>query len=167
MTTVAQYLARLAPDRRAAIAKVRAVVNARLPRGYEETIQSGMISWVVPAGKLSHTYNGQPLPLASLASQKRHMALYLMCVYGDPAAEKALRARFAAAGKKLDMGKSCVRFSDVEQLALDAIGDAIAGAPIDAYVAQYERNRSKAVKQKPVAPSGAKVAKAAKSPKRG
>src|ERR1044071_7921868 len=82
-STVAQYLASLPADRRSAIARVREVVNAGLPRGYEETMQYGMISWIVPRARLAETYNGQPLAVASLASQKQYMALYLMTVYGE------------------------------------------------------------------------------------
>src|SRR3954463_9855182 len=114
IATVAQYLASLPADRRAAIARVRDAVNARLPGGYEETIQHGMISWVVPATRLSHTYNGQPLMLTGLASQKQHMAIYLMGVYGDAALAAWFKAAHAAAGKKLDMGRSCVRFRSVD-----------------------------------------------------
>ena len=65
-STVEQYLASLPADRRAAIARVREVVNTRLPPGYEETMQYGMVSWIVPRARLAATYNGQPLALASL-----------------------------------------------------------------------------------------------------
>jgi uncharacterized protein YdhG (YjbR/CyaY superfamily) len=148
--TVADYLASLPPDRRAAIAHVRAAVNARLPRGYEEAMQFGMISWVVPASRLGATYNGQPLVLASLASQKQHMALYLMSVYGNPELAAWFRDAYRRTGKKLDMGKSCVRFKAVDALALDVIGEAIARVPVDAYVAAYEVARSRTVTPVPV-----------------
>jgi hypothetical protein len=151
VASVAEYLAALPSDRRAAIARVRAAVNARLPRGYEERLQHGMISWVVPASRLSHTYNGQPLPLASLAAQKQHMALYLMCIYGDDTLRTWFEAAFRASGKALDMGKSCMRFTSVDDLPLDVIGEAIARVPVDAYIAQYEATRSQSVKPKPVA----------------
>ena len=148
--TVEQYLASLPADRRAAIARVRDAVNARLPAGYEETMQYGMISWIVPRSRLAATYNGQPLSLASLASQKQHMALYLMSVYGDAKLSAWFRDAFRAAGKKLDMGKSCVRFKAIDALPLDVISEAISRVSVDAYVAAYEASRSKTVKPKAI-----------------
>jgi hypothetical protein len=147
---VAAYLASLPADRRAAVAHVRDAINARLPRGYQETMQFGMISWVVPASRLPATYNGQPLALASLASQKQHMALYLMSVYGNAELAAWFREAYRATGKKLDMGKSCVRFRAVDALALDVIGEAISRVPVDAYVAAYEVARSRTVRPKRV-----------------
>jgi Domain of unknown function (DU1801) len=150
-STVADYLTSLPPDRRAAIARVREVVNARLPRGYEETMQHGMISWIVPRSRLAETYNGQALPLASLASQKQYMALYLMTIYGDSKLHTWFKAAYQASGKKLDMGKACVRFKTLDALPLDVIGEAVSRVPVDAYVAIYEASRSRTVKPKPVA----------------
>jgi hypothetical protein len=150
-STVADYLTSLPPDRRAAIARVREVVNARLPRGYEETMQHGMISWIVPRSRLAETYNGQALPLASLASQKQYMALYLMTIYGDSKLHTWFKAAYQATGKKLDMGKACVRFKTLDALPLDVIGEAVSRVPVDAYVAIYEASRSRTVKPKPVA----------------
>jgi hypothetical protein len=120
-------------------------------------MQFGMISWVVPASRLPATYNGQPLALASLASQKQHMALYLLSVYGDAALAAWFRAAYLAAGKQLDMGKSCVRFRTVDALALDVIGEALSRVPVDAYVAAYEAARSRTVRPRPVGkPASAK-----------
>lgn len=149
-STVDQYLASLPPERRTAIARLRDVVNARLPRGYEEVMQYGTISWIVPASRLAETYNGQPLAVACLASQKHHMSLYLMAVYGDAKLATWFKAAFKAAGKKLDMGKSCVRFKAVDALPLDVIGEAVSRVPVDAYVARYEASRSKKVRPRPV-----------------
>ena len=98
-SAVATYLAALPDERRAALKKVRATVNANLPDGFEETLQFGMISWVVPFAILPDTYNKQPLPLVSLASQKSHMALYLMAVYGDPALAAGFAKAYKASGK--------------------------------------------------------------------
>lgn len=104
-------------------------------------MQSGMIGWHVPLSRYPDTYNKQPLCLAGLASQKQHMSLYLMTVYGDPALERAFRDGFAAAGKRLDMGKSCVRFRSADALALDVIGETIRKVSVEAYIAIYERSR--------------------------
>jgi uncharacterized protein YdhG (YjbR/CyaY superfamily) len=163
-STVDQYLAQLPPDRRAAIARVRDVVNAGLPRGYEETMQYGMISWIVPRSRLAETYNGQPLSLASLASQKQHMALYLMSVYGDPRLNTWFQAAYRATGKKLDMGKSCIRFKTLDALPLEVIGEAISKVSVDAYVAVYEASRSKTVRPKPVAGRAAAPTRRTRAP---
>jgi hypothetical protein len=159
-STVEQYLASLPLDRRAAIARVRDVVNAGLPPGYEETMQYGMISWVVPRSRLGETYNGQALLVASLASQKQYMALYLMTVYGESKLGAWFKAAYLATGKKLDMGKACVRFKTLDALPLEVIGEAVSRVPVDAYVAIYEAARAKTVKPKPVASSAERSAKA-------
>jgi hypothetical protein len=129
--TVSQYLASLPADRRAAIARVRGVVNANIPAGFQECMQYGMISWVVPLSRCPDTYNGQPLGIVSLAAQKNYNALYLMSVYGDPKLEAWFRKAFAAAGKKLDMGKSCVRFKTLDALPLDVIGQTVGKVSVD------------------------------------
>ena len=85
-------------------------------------MQYGMISYVVPLERFPTTYNGQALAVASLANQKRHMALYLMGVYGDEDAAAWLQEPWAATGKKLDMGKSCLRFRRLDDLAGPAAG---------------------------------------------
>jgi len=139
--TVDEYLAELPHDRRPAIEAVRQAVLDNLPDGFEEQMQHGMISWVVPLARYPETYNGQALAVASLANQKRHMALYLMGVYGDEGSQQWLRERWAEAGLKLDMGKSCLRFRRLDDVDLGIIGDAIARIPVDDFVAAYERWR--------------------------
>ncbi len=141
MSGVEDYLAALPEERRDALEAVREAVNANLRDGFEETIQYGMISWVIPLERYPDTYNGQALALASLASQKRHMALYLNCTYADAEADARFRARWAESGRKLDMGKSCVRFRALDDVALDAVGEAIAGTSVEDYVAAYEASR--------------------------
>jgi hypothetical protein len=138
--TVESYLAALPDDRRDAIAAVRKVVLDHLPEGFEEVMQYGMISYVVPFERFRDTYNGSPLTVASLASQKRHMALYLMGVYGEDGAQEWLRERWAATGKKLDLGKSCLRFKRLDDLALDVVGEAIARTSVADLIAAHERS---------------------------
>lgn len=137
-TTPDEMIAALPPDRRDAIAKVRDVVRANLPPGYEEGMLFGMIGWYVPLERFPNTYNKQPLGLAALANQKNHMSLYLNTVYGNPETERWFRERFAASGKKLDMGKSCVRFRKLDDLPLDVIAETIARTPVDKYIEGYE-----------------------------
>lgn len=160
--TVEQYLASLPADRRDAIARVRDVVNANLPAGYAEGMQYGMIGWYVPLARYPHTYNGQPLGVAALASQKNHMALYLTSVYGDPALERWFRDAFARTGKKLDMGKSCVRFKRLDALPLDVIGETIAKVPVEAFLARYEAVKGAPGDKRPAKSARATRAAAAK-----
>ena len=136
-----EYLASLPDDRRAALSAVRDVVRANLPDGFEEGMASGMIGYYVPLERFTDTYNGQPLALAALASQKNHMAIYLNNVYGAPATEARFRERYAATGRRLDMGKSCVRFRRLEDLPLEVIGATIAEETLDGFIARYEAAR--------------------------
>jgi hypothetical protein len=140
-TTPDEYIASLPEERREAVAEVRRVVRDNLPAGYAEGMASGMIGWYVPLETFGDTYNGQPLGLAALASQKNHIALYLNNVYGDPSLESWFRERWAETGKKLDMGKSCVRFRRLEDVPLDVIGETIARSDLDTFLARYERTR--------------------------
>ncbi|NVB83785.1 MAG: DUF1801 domain-containing protein [Kofleriaceae bacterium] len=170
MNAVDQYLAKLPADRRDAIAKVRDVVNANLPDGYEETIQYGMISWIVPESVLpaADVYNKQPLALASLASQKSHMALYMLSVYGDPKERAWFESAYKKSGKKLDMGASCVRFKSLAALPLDVIGEAMSHVGVDQYVATYRKVRAatkSATAKEKAAVAPAKAAKRAKAAK--
>ena len=138
-SSAAEYIAALPEDRREALSAVRDVINENLRGGFEEQIQYGMISWVVPLERYPETYNGQALAIASLASQKRYMALYLNCEYASPT---DFRERWEATGKKLDMGKSCVRFRSLDAVALDVVGDTIANVTVEDHIAAYERSRS-------------------------
>ena len=139
--TVDDYLAELSPERREAIATVRQAVLSHLPPGYEETMQFGMIGYVVPLERYPVTYNKQALQYAALASQKQYMSLYLMNVYGDPETEKWFTAQYRASGKRLDMGKACVRFRKPEDLPIDLVGEAIARTPVDEFIRRYEASR--------------------------
>lgn len=140
-TTVAQYLKELPADRRRIIAAVRAVIRRNLPAGYKEAVGWGMIVYSVPLSLYPDTYNGQPLMYAALASQKNYCAVHMVAVYMSPERLAALQTGFKAAGKKLDMGKGCIRFRTLEDLPLDAIGDAIAGVPVDRFVEYFANAR--------------------------
>jgi hypothetical protein len=141
-TTVASYLDELPPERRAVVATVRELVRRNLPAGYEETMRWGMITWEIPLARYPVTYNGQPLAYAALAAQKNNYALYLMNAHADPVHEDHLRRAYAAAGKRLDMGKSCLRFRRLDELVEGAVAAVIASTGVDDYVARYERARS-------------------------
>jgi hypothetical protein len=140
--SVDTYLAGLPAERRAALAAVRAEILAHLPAGYEEGMQYGMIGYYVPHSVFPAGYHGdptQPLPFAHLGAQKSHMALYLMSVYGDPALQAWFVEEYKRSGKKLDMGKACVRFATLGDLPLELIGRTVARVPVDTYIAAYER----------------------------
>jgi hypothetical protein len=138
--TVAQYLKELPADRRTAITAVRAVIRANLDPLFEEGMQYGMIGYYVPHRVYPPGYHCdpcQPLPFICLASQKNYLSLYLGCAYG-PDREQPFRAAWAKTGKKLDMGKSCIRFKKVEDLALDVIGGAIRKTSARGFIKYYE-----------------------------
>ena len=136
-----RYLARLPASRRAALEVVRSVILENLPRGFEEGIDFGMISYHVPLESYADTHDGKPLCIAALASQKNHMAVYLMSVYGHPETRRWFEKAYQQSGKKLDMGKSCVRFRSLDDLALPVVGEAIRRVSVSTYIAHYQANR--------------------------
>lgn len=139
--SVEAYLAELPEDRRAAVGVVRDVVNANLPEGYVEEMYFGMIGWVIPLEDYPDTYNGRPLAIASLASQKNHMALYLMGLYSEGPELDWFRQQYDDREMRLDMGKSCVRFKRLDQVPLDVVGEVIAMIPPSTYLERYEAAR--------------------------
>jgi hypothetical protein len=143
-TSPEELLASLPPDRREALTRVREVILANLPPGYVESMQYGMIGYSIPLERYPDTYNGQPLGYAALANQKRHMSLYLMGVYGNDEVERWFKIRYAESGKKLDMGKACLRFKRLDDLPLDLIGETIARTSVERYIAGYEAARGEA-----------------------
>lgn len=161
-STVAEYLAGLPEDRRVAIAAVRKTILANLDKDYAEGMQYGMIGYFVPHSVFPDGYHcdpKQPLPFAGLASQKNHMSVYMMGHYGRPEGERWLKEQFAKAGKKLDMGKCCIRFKKLDDLPLEVIGEAIRRMPAKAYIEfyrQWDPRSSKATK-----PAAKKTAKKA------
>jgi hypothetical protein len=150
--TVDEYLAELPDDRRAAISAVRDVVLANLPAGFVESMNWGMISYEVPLETFPETYNGQPLSYAAIASQKQHMSVYLMGIYGSDTLRERFEADYRATGKRMDIGKSCVRFRKLDDLPLDLVGEAIGAVTLDQYLALYEEassmRKSKATRAK-------------------
>jgi hypothetical protein len=139
--TVEAYLAELPDDRRAAIQAVRDVILANMDSDYEEGIQYGMIGFHVPHRVYPPGYHcdpKQPLPFAGLASQKNYMSLYMMFCYGDSPLTKWFQSEWKKTGKKLDMGKSCIRFKKIEDLPLELIGEAIRRMPVKKLIEYFE-----------------------------
>ncbi len=139
--SVEEYLESLPEERRATVAAVRDTVRASLGEGYEEGIQYGMIGWYVPHSRYPAGYHcdpKQPVPFVGLGAKQRHIALYLFCIYVDPAARERFTAAWQASGHKLDMGKGCVRFKRIDQVPLQVVADAISAIPLEAFLANYE-----------------------------
>lgn len=138
--TVEEYLASLPEDRRETVSTVRDAINARLPAGFEEGMQYGGIGWYVPHSIFPAGYHcdpKQPLPFAGISNAKNHIALHLFFLYSDEAQLAMFKEEFAATGKKLDMGKACVRLKKLENFSLEAVVDAVARNSVEGYVAHY------------------------------
>ena len=175
--TVSEYLKQLPPSRKKAIGTIRKTVRANLGKGFKEGMQYGMIGYFVPHSTYPAGYHcdpEQPLPFLSVASQKNHMAVYLFGLYQDPKGLERFVTDWKATGKRLDMGKSCVRFKKIEEVPLEVLGRAIAGIDAKDYIARYEAllgtgsrsaatrkkaSKKKAAKKKTAKSSTAKKAK--------
>jgi hypothetical protein len=140
--SVAEYLSELPEDRRVALETVRQLILKNLPTGYEEVMNWGMITYQVPLSVYPDTYNKEPLMYAALASQKNHMAVYLIGIYIDDQIRRDFEAKYLATGKKYDVGKSCVRFRKLDDLPLQLVGEAIATYSVDDFINQWKRLRS-------------------------
>ncbi len=152
--TVREYLASLPDDRRKALQAVRKVIRKNLGPGYKEGMQYGMIGYFVPHSVYPDGYHcdpEQPVPFAGLASQKNYMSLYLSSVYGSEGQEDWFRKAWAKTGKKLDMGKSCIRFKKIEDVPLEVVGRAIKRIPVKKFLKQYEDALAGTAKAKPAA----------------
>ena len=141
--TVEEYREELPAERRQTVEAVRTVILDNLPGGYKEAMQFGMISYVVPLERYPKTYNGQALSYAALASQKNYVSVYLMNIYSDVETERWFTERYRASGKRLDMGKACVRFKKLDDLPLDLIAEAVALTSVDSFIELYEESRAR------------------------
>ncbi len=160
-TTVAQYLAALPKDRRDALRAVRKVILDNLDAGYAEGLQDGAIGYFVPHSVYPPGYHcdpTKPLPYVGIASQKNHMAIYLFCVYTSEDEQRRFREAWIKTGKKLDMGKSCVRFKKIDDVALDVIGKTIKRTTVKKFIAHYEASLGQ--RSGPARKKTSKVAKA-------
>ena len=137
--TVDEYLASLPEERRHALSQLRSMIAQHLPDGYEEGMQYGMVSYYIPLGVYPNTYNSQALSYVAFASQKNYMSLYLMSMYGEK--ESWFRQEYEKTDKKLDMGKSCLRFKTIDDLDFALIAEVIGMLQPDEYVALYEKSR--------------------------
>jgi len=144
-STVDQYLAALPEGRRAALSAVRDEINRSLPAGYEEGILYGMIGWYVPLSSYPAGYGGNaksPLPVIGLGAPRSYMTLHMMCLYIDSPLHDWFTRAYAKSGKKLDMGKGCVRFKTLDALAIDVVGRTLARLTPAQHIASYEASRA-------------------------
>jgi hypothetical protein len=155
--TIADYLRELPVERRAVIKSVHQQLLKTLPRGYVATMNWGMISYEVPLSTYPVTYNGQPLSFGGLAAQKNFYALYLMCFYQNQDLEQKLQAACAAQGKKLNMGKCCIRFKSLDELPLAEICKFIRPFTPAKFIACYEAARE--IHSKPSKPAPSSLSK--------
>lgn len=143
-TTIAAYLKALPDDRREALEAIRAVVNKNIDTKFAEGMQYGMPAWFVPHSVYPAGYHcdaKQPLPFASVASQKNHIGIYLFCIYQDEDMRDWFVDAWKASGKKLDMGKSCIRVKKLEDVPLDVLGKAIKKIKAKGYIEHYDSVR--------------------------
>lgn len=136
---VENYFDDLQPAARAVLYPVIDAVRDAMPPGYELGMHFGMPGWVIPLSRYPKTYNGRPLAYVSLAAHKNYQSLYLMGLYGNPEKDAAFRAEWAATGRVLKMGKSCLRFRTLADIDLDIIARTVAGVSVEDYLAAYER----------------------------
>ncbi len=142
-TTVDEYMEQLPEERKAAMKKLRAVIKKNLPKGFQECMGYGMMGYVVPHSKYPVGYHcnpKDPLPFLALASQKNFIAIYHMGIYSDPKLLKWFQEAHAkASSKKLDMGKSCMRYKKPEDIPFELIGELVSKMTPDEWIAQYEK----------------------------
>jgi len=140
--SVEEYLSELPVERKEALQAVRQVILKNLPIGYEEVMNWGMITYEVPLSIYPDTYNKKPLMYVALASQKNHMAVYLIGIYMDDQLRRDFEAKYLATGMKYDVGKSCVRFRKLDDLPLQLVGEAIAAFSVDDFVNRWKQLQS-------------------------
>jgi hypothetical protein len=141
--TVEEYIKSLPVDRREDVKKVRKLILDNIPDGYREGMGWGMIVYEIPLERHSDTYNGQPLGYVALAAQKHYLALYMMNMYGEEGGVEKFREEYKKSGKKLDMGKSCIRFKKFEDLPADLIGRTVAMTPVEEWIEMYDGARAR------------------------
>ncbi len=139
-----EYVAHLPADRQSAFNKLRATIKKNLPKGFKEVMGYGMIGYVVPHSLYPAGYHCNPelpLPFMNIASQKNFIAVYHRGVYADPNLYKWFtEAHAKASSKKLDMGKSCMRYKKPEDIPFDLIGQLASKMTTDDWIARYEKN---------------------------
>jgi Domain of unknown function (DU1801) len=140
-----EYIAGLPEDRKLAISNLRKVIKKNLPKGFKETIGYGHLGWVVPHETYPPGYHcdpKQPLPFLGIASQKNFIALYSMSIYSLPEQLEWFHTEWPKhTSRKLDMGKSCIRFKKLDDIPLKLIGELASQVTPQEWVEIYERSK--------------------------
>lgn len=140
--TVDEYLAEIPADRQKAMKELRKVIRKNLSKGFQECMNYGMIGYVVPHSKYPNGYHcnpKDPLPFMNVASQKNSINIYHMGIYGDPKLFKWFQEAHAKASpKKLDMGKSCIRYKKPEDIPFQLIGELASKVSMEKWIEMYE-----------------------------
>ncbi|WP_234110245.1 DUF1801 domain-containing protein [Chryseobacterium sp. R2A-55] len=125
--TVEEYLEKVPEERKDAFKKLFETISENLPKGFETQISYGMIGWCVPLKSFPAGYHcspGTPLPFLNLASQKNFIALYHMGIYSNPELLEWFVTEYPKFSKrKLDMGKSCIRFKKPDEIPFELIAE--------------------------------------------
>lgn len=136
------YIEQLPEERQGPMRQLRQIIQENLPAGFEEAMSYGMIGYVVPHSLYPAGYHCDtklPLPFISIASQKNFVAVYHMGIYATPELMDWFLAEYPKHNKrKLDMGKSCIRFKKIEEIPYDLIGELVSKMTPEDWVAQYE-----------------------------
>lgn len=141
--SVKDYLASIPEDRRKIIQKLRTTILKNLPEGFEETINYGMIGYVVPLSLYPEGYHcnpKEPLPFINLANQKHHIALYHIGLYVDKKLNDWFIGKYTKYSKKPDVGKSCIRFKNFDEIPYDLIGELVRKLTPHDWIRIYEIN---------------------------
>lgn len=149
--TIKSYLASLSAERLEMVEAIRAVIAKNIDPRFEEGMQYGMPAWYLPHSEYEHGYHcdpKQPLPYASVGSQKNHVGIYLFCIYCDPKGKERFATEWKKTGCRLDMGKACIRVKSLDQVPLAVIGRAIKRVTAKKFVKAYETVIPDAVKKK-------------------
>lgn len=132
--TPEDFIETLDPQQRDEFGSVYRLMAERIPPGYERVVLRNMVVFQVPLKDYPDTYNRQPLWFAALAADKNCLSLHVMPMYGDPHASDQLKNAFAVAGKKLKLGKACIRFKKASDLELNAIADILGSIPVPRWI---------------------------------
>lgn len=143
--TVEQYLSELPEERYEAMTQLRKTILENLPIGFEESMNYGMIGYVVPHSIYPQGYHSNPklpIPYINIASQKNFIALYHMGLYSDPLLMSWWVENYAKeVNTKLDMGKSCIRFKKTTNIPFSLIGELTSKISVKEWITIYEKNR--------------------------
>ena len=143
-TSPDNYINQLPEDRQEPMRKLRAIINDNIPAGFEEAMSYGMIGYVVPHSAYPAGYHCDtklPLPFMNIASQKNFIALYHMGIYAQPALMEWFVAEYPKHNtRKLDMGKSCIRFKKMEEIPYDLITELVQKMSMEEWIELYEAN---------------------------